>query len=165
MAGTEKKGVNAGKIELFDNSKWVITPTNRTDQIALKTLSKLFKNMGCDICFENPDIHDQAVANISHLPIYLASCLIETAYCQHNEDLLNLSKKLAASGFSDTSRVGAGNPSLGVDLAENNTINILNSIKNFKKNISEIEKIFEERNWDVLESKLKKGQEWRQHFC
>ncbi len=165
MAGTEKKGVNAGKIELFDNSKWVITPTNRTDQIALKTLSKLFKNMGCDICFENPDIHDQAVANISHLPIYLASCLIETAYCQHNEDLLNLSKKLAASGFSDTSRVGAGNPSLGVDLAENNTINILNSIKNFKKNIIEIEKIFEERNWDVLESKLKKGQEWRQHFC
>ena len=165
MAGTEKKGVNAGKIELFDNSKWVITPTNRTDRIALKTLSKLFKNMGCDICFENPDIHDQAVANISHLPIYLASCLIETAYCQHNEDLLNLSKKLAASGFSDTSRVGAGNPSLGVDLAENNTINILNSIKNFKKNISEIEKIFEERNWDVLESKLKKGQEWRQHFC
>ena len=165
MAGTEKKGVNAGKIELFDNSKWVITPTNQTDQNSLQTLSKLFKNMGCDIYFENPDIHDQAVANISHLPIYLASCLIETAYCQNNEDLLNLSKKLAATGFADTSRVGAGNPSLGVDLAENNTINILNSIKNFKKNISEIEKIFEERNWDVLEAKLKKGQEWRKHFC
>ena len=165
MAGTEKKGVNAGKIELFDNSKWVITPTNQTDQNSLQTLSKLFKNMGCDIYFENPDIHDQAVANISHLPIYLASCLIETAYCQNNEDLLNLSRKLAATGFADTSRVGAGNPSLGVDLAENNTINILNSIKNFKKNISEIEKIFEERNWDVLEAKLKKGQEWRKHFC
>ena len=165
MAGTEKKGVNAGKIELFDNSKWVITPTNQTDQNSLQTLSKLFKNMGCDIYFENPDIHDQAVANISHLPIYLASCLIETAYCQNNEDLLNLSRKLAATGFADTSRVGAGNPSLGVDLAENNTINILNSIKNFKKNISEIEKIFEERNWDVLEAKLKKAQEWRKHFC
>ena len=165
MAGTEKKGVNAGKIELFDNSKWVITPTNQTDQNSLQTLSKLFKNMGCDIYFENPDIHDQAVANISHLPIYLASCLIETAYCQNNEDLLNLSRKLAATGFADTTRVGAGNPSLGVDLAENNTINILNSIKNFKKNISEIEKIFEERNWDVLEAKLKKGQEWRKHFC
>ena len=165
MAGTEKKGVNAGKIELFDNSKWVITPTNQTDQNSLQTLSKLFKNMGCDIYFENPYIHDQAVANISHLPIYLASCLIETAYCQNNEDLLNLSRNLAATGFADTSRVGAGNPSLGVDLAENNTINILNSIKNFKKNISEIEKIFEEKNWDVLEAKLKKGQEWRKHFC
>ncbi len=165
MAGTEKKGVNAGKLELFDNSKWVITPTNQTDQKSLQTLSKLFKNMGCDIYFENPDIHDQAVANISHLPIYLASCLIETAYSQNNEDLLNLSKKLAATGFADTSRVGAGNPSLGVDLAENNTINILNSIKTFKKNICEIEKIFEEKNWDVLEAKLKNVQEWRNHFC
>ena len=165
MAGTEKKGVNAGKIELFDHSKWVITPTTQTDPNSLQTLSKLFKNMGCDICFENPDIHDQAVANISHLPIYLASCLIETAYCKNNKDLLNLSSKLAATGFADTSRVGGGNPTLGIDLAENNTINILNSIKNFKKNISEIEKIFEERNWDVLQAKLKKTQEWRNHFC
>ncbi len=165
MAGTEKKGVNAGKIELFDNSKWVITPTNQTDKNSLKILSKLFKNMGCDIYLENPEIHDQAVANISHLPIYLASCLIETAYCQNNEDLFNLSRKIAATGFADTSRVGAGNPSLGVDLAEHNTSNIINSIKNFKRNISEIEKIFEERNWDVLEAKLKKSQEWRKHFC
>jgi len=165
MAGTERKGVNAGKIELFDNSKWVITPTHQTDQNSLEILSQLFKNMGCDIYFENPLVHDQAVANISHLPIYLASCLIETAYCKNNKDLLNLSGKLAATGFSDTSRVGGGNPNLGIDLAENNTNNILNSIKNFKKNISEIEKIFEDRNWELLEEKLKRTQEWRNHFC
>jgi len=165
MAGTEKKGVNAGKIDLFDNSKWVITPTNLTDQKSLQTLSKLFKNMGCNICFEKPEVHDQAVANISHLPIYIASCLIETAYCQNNKDLFNLSGELAATGFADTSRVGGGNPALGIDLAENNAINILNSIKIFKQNISEIEKIFEERNWDVLEAKLKKTQDWRNHFC
>ena len=165
MAGTEKKGVNAGKIELFDNSKWVITPTNQTDQNSLQTLSKLFKNMGCDIYLEKPDIHDQAVANISHLPIYLASCLIETAYCKSNKDLFNLSGKLAATGFSDTSRVGGGNPALGVDLAENNTNNILNSLRNYKKNISEIEKIFEDKNWNLLEEKLKKSQKWRNHFC
>ena len=165
MAGTEEKGVNAGKIELFNNSKWVLTPTHKTDQKSLQILSTLFKNMGCDIYFENPVIHDQAVANISHLPIYLASCLIETAYCKNNNDLLNLSGKLAATGFSDTSRVGGGNPALGTDLAKNNTINILNAINNFKKNINEIEKILEDRNWDLLEEKLKQTQEWRNHFC
>ena len=165
MAGTEEKGVNAGKIELFNNSKWVLTPTHKTDQKSLQILSTLFKNMGCDIYFENPVIHDQAVANISHLPIYLASCLIETAYCKNNKDLLNLSGKLAATGFSDTSRVGGGNPTLGLDLAENNTINILNAIKIFKENINEIEKILEARNWDLLEEKLKQTQEWRNHFC
>jgi len=165
MAGTEEKGVNAGKIELFDNSKWVITPTHKTDQNSLQTLSELFKNMGCEICVENPVIHDQAVANISHLPIYLASCLIETAYCKNNKDLLTLSSKLAASGFLDTSRVGGGNPYLGMDLAENNTINILNAIRKFKKNISEIERILEDRNWILLEEKLKNTQKWRNHFC
>ena len=165
MAGTEEKGVNAGKIDLLDNSKWVITPTDKTDQNSLETLSELFKNMGCNIYLENPVIHDQAVANISHLPIYLASCLIETAYCKHNTDLLKLSGKLASTGFSDTSRVGGGNSALGKDLATFNTINILNSIKIFKKNISEIEKLFEDRNWDLLEEKLKKTQEWRNHFC
>jgi len=165
MAGTEEKGVSAGKIELFDNSKWVITPTDKTDQNSLNTLSKLIKTMGCDIYFENPVIHDKAVADISHLPIFLASCLIETAYCKHNQDLLNLSGRIAATGFSDTSRVGGGNPVLGVDLAENNTVNILTSIKKFKKNINEIEKIFEARDWDLLEKKLQKTQEWRNHFC
>tara|TARA_B100000212_G_scaffold320916_1_gene279093 strand:- start:106 stop:945 length:840 start_codon:yes stop_codon:yes gene_type:complete len=165
MAGTEEKGVNSGKLELFENSKWVITPTYQTDQNSLKTLSKLFKNMGCDIYFENPVIHDQAVADISHLPIYLASCLIETAYCKSNKDVLNLSSKLAASGFADTSRVGGGNPSLGLDLAKNNTVNILNSIKSLKNNISEIEKIFEDRNWTLLEEKLKNTKEWRNYFC
>ena len=165
MAGTEEKGVNAGRIELFNNSKWVITPTNKTDQNSLKILSELIKNIGCNIYFENPAIHDQAVAHISHLPIYLASCLIETAYCKNNQDLLDLSGKLAATGFSDTSRVGGGNPDLGVDLAENNTINILDTIKKFKNNIDEIEKIFEDRNWDLLEKKLKNTKEWRNHFC
>jgi len=165
MAGTEDKGVNSGKIELFDNSKWVITPTNKTNQNSLQILSKLFKDMGCDTYFENPIIHDQAVANISHLPIYLASCLIETAYCTQNKDLLNLSGKLASTGFSDTSRVGGGNPTLGIDLAKNNTINILSALKKFKESISEIEKIFEDRNWDLLEEKLKKAKLWRNHFC
>tara|TARA_B100000212_G_scaffold333327_1_gene302653 strand:- start:99 stop:938 length:840 start_codon:yes stop_codon:yes gene_type:complete len=165
MAGTEEKGVNSGKIELFDNAKWVITPTSHTDQNSLQILSKLLKTMGCDIYFENPVIHDQAVANISHLPIYLSSCLIETVYCKDNEDLLNLSGKIAASGFSDTSRVGGGNPVLGKDLAENNTKNILNSIKKFKKNINELERIFEEQDWDLLEQKLQKTKEWRNHFC
>ena len=165
MAGTEEKGVNAGKIDLFDDTKWVITPTYKTDQNSLRILSKLLKDMGFGVYIENPIIHDQAVANISHLPIFLSSCLIETAYCKNNKDLLNLSGKLAASGFSDTSRVGGGNPALGTDLAENNTTNILNAIKNFKENIIEIEKIFEDKNWDLLEEKLKKTQEWRNHFC
>ena len=165
MAGTEEQGVNAGKKELFDNSKWVITPNNKTDQNSLETLSKLFNSMGSNVYFASPHVHDQATAYISHLPIFLSSCLIETAYCKDNIDLLNLSGKLASTGFSDTSRVGGGNPFLGLDLAKNNTMNILSSIKKYKKNISELENILKNKNWNLLEEKLKQAKEYRNHFC
>ena len=62
--------------------------------------------MDCEICQTSPKEHDEAVSLISHLPIFLASALIETVDTKHNQSLLDLTQKLAASGFADTSRVG-----------------------------------------------------------
>tara|TARA_B100000073_G_scaffold348384_1_gene366850 strand:+ start:3859 stop:4695 length:837 start_codon:yes stop_codon:yes gene_type:complete len=163
MAGTEQKGVNAGYGELLNNAKWVITPTPRSDEKSLHILSNLIKSMGCDLCEANPKDHDIAVSLISHLPIFLASCLIDTAY-NSDKELLNLSLKLASSGFADTSRVGGGNPELGLDLAKNNHTNILKSLKLFQKNISNLEKIISEKNWVLLEKKLLQSQKNRTDF-
>ena len=41
MAGTEKKGVDSGFDSLFDNAKWIITPTSKTNLNALDKLSYL----------------------------------------------------------------------------------------------------------------------------
>ena len=87
--------------------------------------------MDCEICQASPKEHDEAVSLISHLPIFLASALIETAHTKNNQSLLDLTQKLAATGFADTSRVGGGNEQLGLDLAINNQINVLNAINNF----------------------------------
>tara|TARA_B100000900_G_scaffold415947_1_gene448045 strand:+ start:2031 stop:2870 length:840 start_codon:yes stop_codon:yes gene_type:complete len=165
MAGNEKKGVEAGNEALFDNAKWVITPTSKTNKDSLKILSNLLKEMGCRVYFESPDIHDEAVAIISHLPIYLGSCLIETANCDNNQELLNLSRKLASTGFADTTRVGGGNPSLGLDLATHNRKNIINWLKIFKENIHAFEEIFENNNWNLLHEKLENSKKWRDDFC
>ena len=165
MAGNEKKGVEAGNEALFDNAKWVITPTSKTNKDSLKILSDLLIEMGCRVYFESPDIHDEAVAIISHLPIYLGSCLIETANCDNNQELLNLSRKLASTGFADTTRVGGGNPSLGLDLATHNRKNIINWLKIFKENINTFEEIFENNNWNLLHEKLENSKKWRDDFC
>ena len=164
MAGNEKKGVNSGDIKLFDNAKWIITPTKNTHNKSLKILSNLFHSMKCDVLLEPPFIHDQAVSLISHLPIYLAACLLETVNYEKEEELLTLSRKIASTGFSDTSRVGGGNPLLGVDLAKNNTKNIRNSLKKFRENICEIERIFEDRDWDLLQEKLENAANCRELF-
>ncbi len=137
MAGTEKKGVDSGFEGLFKNAKWIITPTQNSDLNSVRTISELIKS---------------------------ASALIETAQTKNNQSLLDLSQKLAATGFADTSRVGGGNEQLGLDLAINNQINVLNSINNFKNKLNILESLIKEKNWDLLSKKLAEAKENRQNF-
>ena len=164
MAGTEKHGVESGDSDLFKNAKWIITPTSKTNSKAVNILSKIITSMECEIYKALPKEHDEAVSLISHLPIFLASALIETANKENNKSLLDLTQKLAASGFSDSTRVGGGNHQLGLDLAINNQTNILNAIKDCKEKISELENIIKEKNWELLSLKLLKAKEVRESF-
>ena len=164
MAGKEEKGVESGFESLLENAKWIITPTSKTNSHSLKTLSNLITSMQCEICKASPKEHDEAVSLISHLPIFVASSLIKTAYKEQNKSLLDLTQNLAATGFSDTTRVGGGNPNLGLDLATNNQENILNAIKDFKNNINEIETLIKDKNWELLSKKLTTAIEIRSKY-
>ena len=164
MAGTEQKGVDSGFESLLTNSKWIITPTSKTNSGAIKLLSELINSMQCELCKATPKDHDEAVALISHLPIFTASALIETANRENKKSLLDLTKKIAASGFADTTRVGGGNPELGLDLAINNQTNLLNSIQIFKKNINELEDLIKDKKWELISKKLSKNMYVRSDF-
>lgn len=164
MAGTEEKGVESGFESLLDNVKWIITPTSKTNSQSLKTLSNLITSMQCEICKASPKEHDEAVSLISHLPIFVASSLIKTANAEKNKSLLDLTQRLAATGYADTTRVGGGNPNLGLDLAINNQTNILKAIKDFKKNINELEALIKDNKWGLLSKKLTKAMEIRSNF-
>ena len=164
MAGTEQKGVDSGFKDLLNNAKWIITPTQKSDSNAINILSKLITSMDCEICKASPKEHDEAVSLISHLPIFLASALIKTAYIENNKSLLDLTKKISASGFADTTRVGGGNPQLGLDLAINNQNNILNSIEEFQSQINELKTLIRDKNWELLSNKLKHAKNLRASF-
>jgi len=164
MAGTEKRGVDSGFEGLFKNAMWVITPTKNSDLNAIKTISKLIKSMDCAICQATPKEHDEAVSLISHLPIFLASALIEAAHTKNNQSLTDLAQKLASTGFSDTSRVGGGNEQLGLELAINNQINLLNAINNFKNKLNSLESLIKEKNWELLSKKLAEAKKIRKNF-
>ena len=164
MAGTENKGVESGFDNLFKNTKWIITPTPKSNAEAVITLGKLFTSMDCEICKASPKEHDSAVSLISHLPIFLASALIETAGDNKNNSLLDLTHKLAASGFADTSRVGGGNSELGLNIAIYNKNNVLNALNEFKNKISDLESLIKDKNWELLSKKLMEASEQRGKF-
>jgi len=165
MAGNENKGAKAGEESLFENKVWIITPTPSTKKSSIEKLKKLILSMNCKIYETFPEEHDKAVSFISHLPIFLSSALIETANTKENLSLLNLSQEISSTGFSDTSRVGGGNPDLGVDLAKSNQINILLALKIFKDKLNEIEEIILKKDWQLLRKKLEESHQVRKKFC
>ena len=138
-----------------------LLPTQNSDLNALRTISELIQSMDCEIYQSSPKEHDEAVSLISHLPIFLASALIETVHTKNNQSFLKIAQKIAATGFSDTSRVGGGNVQLGLDLARNNRINILNAIDNFTNNLNELKLLIREENWELLSNKLTEAKENR----
>lgn len=164
MVGTEQKGVGSGFESLLDNAKWAVTPTSKTNSYAMNILWELLISMRCKIFKASPEEHDIAVSLISHLPIFVASSLIETANDKNNKSLINLTQNLASTGFSDTTRVGSGNPKLGLDLAMNNKDNLLNALNVFKNNIDQFESLIKNNDWELLYKKLSDAKEIRSNF-
>ena len=164
MVGTEQKGVESGFESLLDNAKWAVTPTSKTNSYAMNILWELLISMRCKIFKASPEEHDIAVSLISHLPIFVASSLIETANDKNNKSLMNLTQNLASTGFSDTTRVGSGNPKLGLDLAMNNKDNLLNALNVFKNNIDQFESLIKNNDWELLYKKLSDAKEIRSNF-
>ena len=164
MAGTEEKGVNSGFEDLFQNATWIITPTPNSNNNAVNAVYKLISSIDCEVCTTSPEKHDKAVSLISHLPIFLASALIKTTETETNKSLSDLTQKLAASGFADTTRVGGGNPQLGLDLATFNRENILNAIEDFRDEINKLEYLIKDKNWESLSHKLIEAKEIRSNF-
>ena len=124
MTGTEESGVNAGQHNLFKNKPWVVTPNKETDQKALEIVHQISLSLGRQWISSEAQIHDEAVGLISHLPVLISAALLNTLTTDVKPTLYSLAKSIASSGFADTTRVGGGNPELGVSMAKLNKKNI-----------------------------------------
>ena len=164
MAGTAKQGIEAAQVNLFKNAAYVLTPIKSTSSKAIKKVEKIALLLGSKIYNCSPEIHDQAVALISHLPVMISAALIDTCIKENDEKLLTLAKNLASSGFRDTSRVGGGNVELGLMMAKYNRQELLSSLSKYRQNLDDIITQIEQENWPELERILAATQKARPDF-
>ncbi len=164
MTGTEQFGVNAGQHNLFKDKPWVVTPDKETDQIALETIHQISLLLGSKWITTDATIHDQAVSLISHLPVFISAALLKTMDISANKSLLSLAKDLASSGFADTSRIGGGNPQLGVAMAKFNKSNMLQSLRAYRQSLDLLEQRLLSENWEDIEKELLRTQKIRKEF-
>jgi arogenate dehydrogenase (NADP+) len=154
MAGTAESGIEAALPNLFVQKPYVLTPTSTTPKPAINIVEGLVKQLGSNIYHCTPEQHDKAVSWISHLPVMVSASLIATCLDNGDLEVLQLAQNLASSGFKDTSRVGGGNPELGVMMAKYNRDALLNSLQGYRNNLNQIIDLIERENWDNLQDIL-----------
>lgn len=164
MAGTADSGIEAAQRNLFVNRPYVLTPDEHTPPDAVVMVEAIVRSLGANIYHCQPQQHDRAVSWISHLPVMISSSLIASCMSETDPEVLQLAQNLASSGFRDTSRVGGGNPELGVMMAQYNRQALLISLQQYRQNLDQLINLIEQENWSVLTANLESTNQARPSF-
>lgn len=124
MAGSDRKGAENASPDLFQGRVTVVTTTCETPPKAARCIAAFWRALGSTVVQMTPSEHDRAVAMISHATHVIASSL---AVATGPEDLV-----LAATGWSDTTRVAAGDPELWQQILLSNRAAVLKSLEKFE---------------------------------
>lgn len=150
MTGSEKTGYQASFPRLFENTYYILTPTAKTGQAALTKLRDFVIALGARSMIMEPDLHDRAVAVISHLPHIAAAGLVHMI--ARSDDSEHTMKRIAAGGFRDLTRIASSSPIMWESICASNREQILQAITAYKEILTEIqEKILAEDEQAVLQ--------------
>jgi arogenate dehydrogenase (NADP+) len=169
MAGTAEAGVEAGRADLFRGRPWVATPEAGSDPAALAAVQGLAEAVGARWLTCDAAAHDRAVALISHLPVLVSAALLlaadgGAAAAPSEWHLPPLVRALASSGFADTTRVGGGNPELGVLMARCNRLAVAEALAGYRRCLEELERCLTAADWDGLKEELIRCRQLRPEF-
>ncbi|MEO0532789.1 MAG: prephenate/arogenate dehydrogenase [Cyanobacteria bacterium P01_A01_bin.123] len=164
MAGKAEAGLAVAEAGLFIQRPYVLTPLAETPIEAVATVETLVKTVRARLHQCSPTDHDRAVAWISHLPVMVSTGLIQACLGESNTTVLQLAQDLASSGFRDTSRVGGGNPELGMMMAQFNRDELLRSLHSYRQQIDDLLQLIDQQHWPELEAQLKRSQAARPQF-
>lgn len=146
MAGSEKTGFVHSSANLFEDAVCILTPTDQTAPDATLEVSAFWRALGCRIFQCDPFLHDQLVADISHLPHLAASVLVQSI----NSDALSV----AGPGFRDCTRVAMGDAGMWAGILLGNREAVLRSLDAFEKDLQEVRKMLQAGDRTALDHLL-----------
>ncbi|WP_219836548.1 prephenate dehydrogenase [Paenibacillus sp. R14(2021)] len=159
MAGSERSGVEAASLYLFENAFYVLTPEAGTPQSYIDKLTDLLAYTKAHIVHVRPDEHDEIVGAISHLPHIIAVALVNLVrgYSENN----SLYAVLAAGGFRDITRIASSEPVVWRDILVNNRTVLLQLLSEWQAGTSAFIDMLQNENGDAIEQAFKESGQFR----
>ncbi len=153
IAGSEQRGVEYARDDLFDQAMCILTTTEKTNRPALQILKRFWSELGCFVKIMTPAEHDRIFANVSHLPHMIAAALINA---NSDKDL-----EFAGKGFMDTSRVASGPANIWADVLLTNTKNASRGIDKVIAELTKLKEAIKGDNKAEIEKLLEKARDKR----
>ena len=153
MAGSEQRGVDFARDDLFDGAVCIVTARKTTSPEAVKQVEGFWLRLGCRVEQMTPVVHDRVVAAISHVPHAAAVSLVNATPTEAFAS--------SGRGFLDTSRVASGPANVWADIFMTNRQNVTAGIDRLICELSRLRDTVDRQNQVQLEKLLNRARQRR----
>lgn len=161
IAGSEKSGVAAALVDLYQHHKVIITPAANNPDPAVRCIAQMWQACGADVLSMDIPRHDEVLAATSHLPHMLAFSLVDTLARQ--DESLEIFR-YAAGGFRDFTRIAASDPVMWRDIYTANKDAVLNALTQFEEGLATLRTAIEQSDSDAMLGIFTRAKSAREHF-
>lgn len=138
MAGSEKKGYDNGRADLYDQSVVIITPHDKNSERDISRIEIFWKMLGAKTVKLDAALHDRIVARTSHLP-HMSACVLVDLVAELQEKVTSEKAGYGiGKGFRDSTRIAAGSEEVWSEIAMLNAENISSAIDDMVARLLEL---------------------------
>jgi prephenate dehydrogenase len=146
IAGREKIGVQYSDSSIFQDSNFVITPTNYTSEEAINVIETLAKQMGFKNVTKLSDVeHDDIIAFTSQLTHAIAISLVNSDNKKYD------TKLFIGDSYKDLTRIAMINESLWSELFLKNKDFLIRRIESFEQELDKLKDALKNKDKEAIE--------------
>ncbi len=152
MAGSQHTGPLTARANLFEDRTWAVTPheTSRADAVA--TVKRLAETCGARVIELAVAEHDEAVAQVSHMPQLISSLTAGRLIDVPAEHL-----RLAGQGIRDVTRIAGSDPALWRQIVAANAAAVRTELAAVHASLGELLAVLDDP--DAVEAFVARGRE------
>lgn len=154
MAGSQRVGPMTASADLFVDRTWVVTPHDTAAAQAVLAVSKIAELCGARRVSMGAAHHDEAVAQVSHLP-HLVSVLVAERLTEVPAEHL----RLAGQGLRDVTRIAGSDPKLWRQIIGGNAAAVRGELEQLRTNLDQLIAAFDADTESGLDAILRRGQD------
>ena len=153
LVGSEKKGVESARADLFEGAICIMTWHAKTSNQAKERVKQLWAKVGASVKSLSPEEHDETLAYISHVPHLIAYALLDSIPAKY--------LPLASGGLKDTTRIAGSSPQVWKDISLSNSKNMVKALDEFVQRLKLLRQAMAERDEKILLDMFTKAKEKR----